>query len=173
MTCPTCNRQVIAGVPTCQFCGSDLRGMAPTQAKRSIFVDSDSYEPVHSGGKPGWVVPAYYIVSSYFIISGLLAILLTVTNKKEMADPGVFTWVSLAFSAMSVLLGLGLIAKIEIIRGIVNFVCGISLVFGIIGLLGSFGGILAFGLLGVVGLLRNVLDICMNAFMMYLIGETD
>ena len=173
MTCPTCNKQVIAGVPTCQFCGSDLRGMAPAQAKRSIFVDPDSYEPVHTGGKPGWVNPAYYIVAGYFVASGLLAILLTVTNKKTMEDGGMFTYISIGMYGVSVVLGLGLLAKIEFIRGIVNFVCGISLIFGIIGLLGSFGGILIFGFWGIIGLLRNVLDICMNGFMMYLIGETD
>ena len=171
MICPTCQKQVIAGVPTCQFCGGDLRGMAPTQ-KRSMFVDSDSYEPVHTGGKPGWVVPAYYIVASYFVLSGLLAILLTVTNKKSM-DGSPMAFIPIAFYAVSVLLGIGLLAKIEVIRGIVNFVCGISLIFGILGLIGSFGSVLVLGGLGVLMLIRNVLDICMNAFMIYLIGETD
>ncbi|MBI1333882.1 MAG: hypothetical protein JST12_12540 [Armatimonadetes bacterium] len=173
MTCPTCNRQVIAGVPTCQFCGQDLRGLAPAPGKKSIFIDQDSYDPVHTGGKPNWVVPAYYIVASYFVLSGALAALLTFMNKKEMSDPGMFTYIGFVFDAISVIMGLGLLAKIEIIRGIVNFVCGISLVFGIIDLLGSFGGILAFGMLGVLGLIQNVISICMNAFMIYLIGETD
>lgn len=173
MTCPTCNKQVIAGVPTCQFCGSDLRGMAPTQAKRSVFIDSDSYDAVHSGGKPGWVVPAYYIVAGYFLVSGLLAILLTVMNKKGMEEAGMFAYVAIAMYSISVIMGLGLLAKIEIIRGIVNFVCGISLIFGIIGLIGSFGSVLLLGGMGVLMLIRNILDICMNGFMIYLIGETD
>ena len=172
MICPTCQKQVIAGMATCQFCGGDLRGLAPTQ-KRSIFIDSDSYEPVHTGGKPKWVQPAYYTVASYFILTGVLAALRTLLNQKGMQEAGVFAYVGLAFNALSVLLGIGLIAKIEIIRGIVNFVCGISLIFGIIGLLGSFGAILAVGGLGVLVLLQNVIDICMNAFMIYLIGETD
>jgi hypothetical protein len=173
MTCPTCQKQVISGVPTCQFCGSDLRGMAPAQAKRSIFIDSDSYDVVHTGGKPGWAVPAYYIVASYFVLSGLVSVLLTVLNKKTMADGGSFVYIGLAFSAVGILLGIGLLAKIEIIRGIVNFVCGLNLIFGIIGLLGSFAGVMTMGGLGVLFLIQDVVDICMNAFMIYLIGETD
>ena len=173
MTCPTCQKQIISGVPTCQFCGSDLRGMAPAQGKRSIFIDSDSYYVVHTGGKPGWVYPAYYIVASYFVLSGLGGALLTLLNHKAMTEGGLFVYVGLAFNAVGVLLGLGLIAKIEIIRGIVNFVCGLSLIFGILGLLGSLGVVLTLGGLGVLMLIQNILDICMNAFMIYLIGETD
>jgi hypothetical protein len=90
-----------------------------------------------------------------------------------MQEGGMFTYISIAFYGISVVLGIGLLAKIEIIRGIVNFVCGISLVFGILGLIGSFGSVLVLGGLGVIMLIRNVLDICMNAFMIYLIGETD
>lgn len=147
--------------------------MAPAQAKRSIFIDSDSHDVVHSGGKPGWVYPAYYIVASYFVLSGLGGALMTLLNHKTMTEGGPFVYVGLAFNAVGVLLGLGLIAKIEIIRGIVNFVCGLSLIFGIIGLLGSFGAVLTLGGLGVLILIQNVLDICSNGFMIYLIGETD
>ena len=147
--------------------------MAPVQGKKSIFIDSDSYDVVHTGGKPGWVYPAYYIVASYFMLSGLLGALLTLTNHKAMAEGNMFTYVGLAFNGVGILLGLGLLFKVEIIRGIVNFVCGLSLVFGILGLIGSLGMVLALGGLGVLMLIRNVLDICMNAFMIYLIGETD
>ncbi len=173
MSCPTCQKQVISGVPTCQFCGSDLRGMAPQQGKRSIFIDSDSYDVVHTGGKPDWVVPAYYIVSGYFIASGLFGAGRILMNHKLMEDAGMFAYIGLAFNAISVLMGVGLMVKIEIIRGIVNFVCGLSLVFGILGLLGSLGSVLTLGGMGVLILIQNVLDICMNGFMIYLIGETD
>ena len=172
MTCPTCQKQVIAGMATCQFCGSDLRGLAPTQ-KRSMFIDSDSYDPVHTGGKPKWAVPAYYAVASYFVLSGLYGVLRLVLNHKAMDDLGMLAYAWIGFSALSILFGLGLLAKIEIIRGIVNFFCGLSLVLGILGLISSFGMIFALGGGGVLLLLRNVLDICMNAFMIYLIGETD
>ena len=173
MTCPTCQKQVISGVPTCQFCGSDLRGMAPAQAKRSIFIDSDSYDVVHTGGKPGWVVPAYYIVCGYFVLTGVLRAILTLSNHRLMTEGGPLIYVSFAFDALSILFGLGLMLKIEVIRGIVNFVCGISLIFGLFGLLGSLGSVLTLGGLGVLFLIQNVLDICTNGFMMYLIGETD
>lgn len=144
--------------------------MAPTQ-KRSVFVDPDSHEVVHTGGRPKWVVPAYYATCGWFILSGVIALVTTMTAKK--VDLEFMRTVAIIFSSVRILLGLGLIAKIEFVRGIVNFVCGISLIFGILGLLSSFGSIMIFGLLGVLVLIQNVIDIATNAAMIYLIGETD
>ena len=122
-------------------------------------------------GRPKWVYPAYYAIAGWFILSGLLAIVLVLTNKK--LEDGFFKTILIVFPAVQMLLGLGLLAKIEFVRGIVNFFCGLSLVFGILGLLGSFGDILLLGAVGVLSVVRSVIDIATNAMMIYLIGETD
>jgi hypothetical protein len=172
MTCPTCQKQVIAGVPTCQFCGSDLRGMAPAQAKRSIFIDSDSYEPVHTGGKPGWVYPAYYCVSGYYVVSALIGILLVVLNKKsDMSDP--FTIAMIAIYGVSLIVGIGLLAKIELVRGIVNYVSFGKILGALRGILFSLGIMMVSTGMGILLLLFNVFELCTAVFMIYLIGETD
>lgn len=169
MICPTCNKQVLAGMATCQFCGSDLRGMAPTQ-KKSIWVDPDSHDVVHTGGKPKWVVPAYYVIASYFALSGIISLITLLTSK----DKGeIFHTILMVMSGIQIVIGLGLIAKIEIIRGIVNFVCGLMLIRSLIGLLGSLGAIMVAGGWGFLILFWNLLDIVTNGLMIYLIGETD
>jgi hypothetical protein len=170
MKCPRCQNSVISGIATCQFCGEDLRGLAPTQ-KRSMFVDPDSHEVVHTGGRPKWVYPAYYAVSGWFLVSGLIDIIQVLTNPK--IEEGFLKIILIVVPAVRCLLGLGLIAKIEFVRGIVNFVCGISLIFSIIGLLSSFASILALGGMGVLVVVMNVVNICTYALMIYLIGETD
>lgn len=170
MKCPRCQNSVISGVATCQFCGEDLRGMAPTQ-KRSVFVDPDSHEVVHTGGRPTWVVPLYYVIAGWFVVSGVIDIIQVLMNKK--LDDAFLKILFLVLPSVRAILGLGLLAKIEFVRGIVNFVCGISLVLSILGLLGSFADILAFGGLGVLMLILNVFNICTYGLMIYLIGETD
>ena len=172
MTCPTCNKQVIAGVPTCQFCGSDLRGMAPAQAKRSVFIDPDSHEVVHSGGKPGWIYPAYYAVSGYYALSGVIGILTVVLNKKnDLSDP--FTIAAMAIYAVGLLIGIGLMLKIELVRGIVNFFSFLKILGDLRGILFSLGLIVISTGWGIFLLIFNVFDLCASVLMIYLIGETD
>ncbi len=172
MTCPTCQKQVISGVPTCQFCGSDLRGKAPVQPKRSIFIDSDSYEPIHTGGKPGWVYPAYYAVCGYYILSSLIGILLVVLNKKnDMSD--MFNIIAVAIYGLGIIVGIGLLAKIEIIRGLVNYLSFFKILGDLRGIFVSFGIMMLSTGLGLALLIFNVLDLCAAVFMIYLIGETD
>lgn len=146
--------------------------MAPVQPKRSVFIDSDSYEPVHSGGKPGWIYPAYYIVSGYYALSGVIGILSVVLNKKnDMSDP--FTIAMIAIYSIGLLIGIGLMAKIELVRGIVNFFSFFKILGALRGILESFGIILWSTAFGILYLIFSVLDLCAAVLMIYLIGETD
>ncbi len=172
MMCPTCQKQVISGVPTCQFCGSDLRGMAPAQGKRSIFIDSDSYDVVHTGGKPDWVYPAYYILSGYYIVAAIVQILIIMMGKKsDLSDP--FTMIMIAIHGLSLIVGIGLLAKIEIVRGIVNYLSFGKILGGLRGILISLGVMMISTGFGILLLILSVLDLSAGVFMIYLIGETD
>lgn len=157
------------GVATCQFCGEDLRGAAPVQ-KRSIFLDPDNHDVVHTGGRPKWVYPLYYTISGYFLVSGLVALILTLVNPNKSEFANILMYVS---AGISIVLGLGLLGKVEIIRGIVNFVCGLRVFFGLLNLPGALAGLLGSTFFGILGLIFAVLDIVLNGFMIYLIGETD
>jgi hypothetical protein len=86
---------------------------------------------------------------------------------------GVFSFVSMAFDGFTVLLGIGLALRIELIRGIVNFFCGLRIFFGLLGLAGSVLGSMFAGPLAIIFILMNVVNIATAAFMIYLIGETD
>ncbi len=171
MICPTCQKQVLSGMATCQFCGSDLRGMAPTQ-KKSMFIDSDSYEPVHSGGKPNWVYPAYYSLSAYFALSGIVGIfLIMIDKKKDLSDP--FTIAMIAIHGIGLVVGLGLLAKIEVVRAIVNYLSFAKILGALRGILGSLTMMMISTGLGILFLIFSVLDLCAAVMMIYLIGETD
>lgn len=169
MKCPRCNNSVLTGIATCQFCGEDLRGLAPVQ-KRSAFFDPDNHDVVHTGGRPHWAIPAYYSIASYFLLSGLISALLTAMKPSKLEIMNTVNYIS---SGISIIMGLGLLTKIEIIRGVVNFVCGLRVVFGLLSLPGSLMGLVGTGAMGFIFLLLNLLDIVLNGFMIYLIGETD
>ncbi len=42
-----------------------------------------------------------------------------------------WTFVGIALSAFTALIGLGLLMKVEIARGVVNFLCGLNIIFGL------------------------------------------
>lgn len=74
---------------------------------------------------------------------------------------------------ITALFGLGLMLRIEIIRGIVNFVAGLKLAFGLLGLAGSLIGTGLFGAMALIGVLFNLFDIITSGMLLWLIGETD
>jgi len=83
------------------------------------------------------------------------------------------TYLGIAFGAVGVIIGLGLILRVEIIRGITNFFCGLNIIFGLFSLAGAVFGTLFAGALGLILILKVVIDIATNGFMIFLIGETD
>ncbi len=73
----------------------------------------------------------------------------------------------------TLLVGIGLLARVEIARGIANFLAGLNLLFGLLGLAGSLIGSVVAGPLGLLLSLKGVLDIATRAFMIFLIGESE
>lgn len=70
-------------------------------------------------------------------------------------------------------LGFGLALKIELIRGIVNFVAGLKLIFGLLGLAGSLMGMTFAGFLSLPFVIFEVVNIITAGMLLWLIGETD
>jgi hypothetical protein len=158
---------------SCQFCQTDLKNVprpkpAPGQAARRPLMQTAP-----------WIWPAYYIISGYYVVGGLTDVIRGVILMTKHTDNvigeqlGFFGYIGIIVGAIQIIIGLGLLLRIEFIRAVVNFFCWISILSGAFGLLGS---VLAGGFFtgwGIMGIALNVFNIVSSALMIYLIGETD
>jgi len=93
----------------CQFCQTDLSKVArpkPVDPKAHIKY----YEP-----KP-WVNVAYNLIGVYWVLNGIYRVL---SGLGVFGESSVFLAIVGAFGAV---FGIGMLARVEIVRGIVNFV---------------------------------------------------
>lgn len=156
--CPGCGAILPDGAVTCQFCGKTVGGPPPIRLGRP----ASSRTPAVSPGAPRWAGTAYNLIAVYWILSGAYSVLTALL----LADKGAGV-VAAAFGLFPVAVGLGLILRIEFVRGIVNVLCGLQILFGIVGVLGSFfAG-------HPLGVLMSFFQIATAGFMIYLIGETE
>ena len=168
--CPQCAAKLPDWTQACQFCQADTRGVIRAPAYNA-FTSSNrsSFEP------PKWVWGAYYGISALYVVQGLYSVAMGIyeVSSPKSHFSSFFATIELVIGAVTALLGLGLLARIEFVRGIINFFCGIQILLGILGLAGSVFGAMILGPLGLLMMFMNVLKIATAAFMIYLIGETD
>jgi hypothetical protein len=170
ISCPKCAATLPDWTQNCQFCHADTsKVIRPVAAPRAR-----PYAPA----TPQWVWGAYYAIAGFYILQGGYDIVEAVvaSQRKIMGEQigfGFFSALSVVFGAVTALIGIGLLLKVEVVRGIVNFFCGLQIMFGLLGLAGSFIGALFTGPWGLLGVVMNVAQIAAAAFMIYLIGETD
>lgn len=168
--CPHCDQTLPDWADYCQFCKNPI---PRTQQKEKVFGHKfDQYDTGYKTYKtPAWVRPVYHIMACLLMLSGLWDIFFTIANQPE-DGLGMMSFIGLTFSGVTVLMGLGLLLHIKIARTIVNFLCGINIIFGLIGLILNFAFMMASPYAG-VAVLFSILDLFINGFMMYLIGETE
>jgi hypothetical protein len=169
--CPKCSKQLPDWSQACQFCQADLKGVVRPKPDPK----TSSARATLSGPAP-WIWPAYYCVAAYFVVSGLLSLIQAIylmSKPTLFGGPNVVAIVGIIVSVVTIIIGLGLILKIEAARGVVNFFCWLSIAANILSLPGTIGMISLLPGLGLVATIRSVFDICTAALMIYLIGETD
>ncbi|MGC8668931.1 MAG: hypothetical protein ACP5VE_12530 [Chthonomonadales bacterium] len=149
--CPACNATLPDGAVRCQFCGASLA--VPQRSSPAPNREEGST------GTPPWVWPAYYGVAVWWILQGVVHVLLV---RGGVVDTSI--------NGLSAVIGLGLLARIELVRGITNVMCFLSIVGGLFGLGMAF---LEGGWSGALGMLLAVVQIAMAGFMIFLIGETE
>ncbi len=121
-------------------------------------------------GAPTWIWPAYYAASGWFLVSGGLDVLngFGVLDRSHHIRP-----VTLVAGIITVLIGAGLLAKVEFIRAIVNFFCFVRIALSLLSGIGALA-VMSFNPgLGLLMLIFSILDLCIAGLMIYLIGETD
>ncbi|HWA84246.1 MAG TPA: hypothetical protein VG820_12455 [Fimbriimonadaceae bacterium] len=170
ISCPKCNATLPDWAQTCQFCQTDVKAVPRSKA----------VAPQKKGWTPAapWIWPCYYAMCAFFVLEGLGGIIQTLlgSHHKIMGQEvglDVMSYVSMAIDGFTILIGIGLALRVEIIRGIVNFFCGLRILFGIIDLGFALLGSLLVGALGFVFVILNLVNIASAGFMIYLIGETD
>jgi hypothetical protein len=122
-----------------------------------------------------WILTTYYAISVYFIFSAVSSIFLAVaeTHQKIMGQEigfGIGTYVTIGFAVLMALLGLGLIFRVELARGVVNFVCGFRIIMDVVCV-----GFTLFSAMfgGPLVIFYWAFDVACNGLMIYLIAETE
>lgn len=176
LKCPKCSASLPDWSQVCQFCGADLKNVA-----RPVRVtEKKRYKEFET---PKWIWTCYYAIAGWWVISGLMDIgnafyifgkpleLLKLEKEFNMtAGPSI---VGAVIGALTLLFGIGLILRLEIIRGIVNVFAGLQLLFGLLGLAGSLLGSVLAGPMAIPFILMNIADIISAGMLIWLIGETD
>ena len=173
---PPCQASLPDWAKSCQFCGTDVTKLA----RPDRTVEKKRYAEFET---PQWIWVCYYLIAAWWILGGLYSLaesfyvfgkpLELLKLEKDVgitAGPNIF---GALYGGITALFGLGLVLKLEIIRGIVNVIAGIKLAFGLLGLAGSLLGMMFAGALGLIFVLTNIVDVITAGMLIWLIGETD
>lgn len=167
IVCPNCKNTLPDWVTSCQFCQADVRSVQRTPNKDD--VERYSYK---LPDKTLWSI--YYALCIFWLIGGAWDIYEGIPRPKggEAGMLGFGDMLSLAFGTFSVLVGLGLLLKIEIIRGIVNVISALNLLFGLIGLVTGIFALFTMAGLGYLLVAMNLLQVIVSGATIWIIGET-
>ena len=171
--CPRCNAMMTDVSTYCQFCNTSTASPPPQSGASALPQPPPIRPPRVSGVRSefAWAWKAYYGVSAWWLISGLYQIVNALTGSND--DFPAATFISAAAGALTCVIALGLMLRIEIVRGIVNFVAGMRIILGAINLVFLFflGGF--FHPFGAFMVAYICFDIVMAGFLIFLIGETE
>ena len=165
--CPQCKASLPVWAKQCQFCGADVTKVPRPAADP---VDPHGYQPYT---QPNWILPAYYGIAGYLLLSGVLEITMALVQRSKDTEGRGLWMIGIFFGGVVFLLSIGLLLRVETVRKIMVWVCAIDLLFGVLGLFGSFMVMMAAGGWGVLLMVSTLLRICADGLMIYLIGETD
>jgi hypothetical protein len=120
-------------------------------------------QPAHGPAK--WIWPAYYAVATWWVLQGIASVLAAIKS-----DDGTLTGL---IGIFGIIVGFGLICKIEIVRGITNILSFLKIAGGALTILMALIAMGTLGWIGVIVLAFGVMDVVTGGLMVYLIGETD
>lgn len=105
-----------------------------------------------------------------------MAVSLGILPEMMSALGGAFAGIvifAIVVGGIQALLGIGLMAKVELARGIVNVLCWITIALGLYSFIFLFSMVLVDPLAGILGIILNIIDIVVAGAMIWLIGETE
>ena len=155
LTCPNCGATLPISSTHCQFCNQNL---AQRPKSAGLFA-----QPAIGPAK--WIWPAYFAVASLWVLQGI-ATVFTALRSEDGTLTGLI-------GIFGIIVGFGLICKIELVRGIANVLSFVKIAGGALSIA---TGLIAMGTMGWIGLVFlafGVMDVVTGGLMVYLIGETD
>jgi len=161
--CPKCNASLPVSYTRCQFCGTDVSSV-PRPA-----MPKQQQARTYSAAPAPWIVPTYYVVCCFFLLEGVFDLVtgLGVLGAKE-ASP-----ISIVFGAVTILFAIGMMLKIDLVRGIANILLWIQIALGLLSLYSTIMLIPLLGPLGIGLAILCIIRVAVAGFMIFLIGETD
>jgi hypothetical protein len=160
ITCPKCQSTLPDWATTCQFCGTDVAKVArPAPVK--------TQKKVYGYGPAPWVWVAYYLIGGWWVLSGGFHVF------QAAIHPSIVSIITCIFAGFQVLLGIGLILRIEAFRAVVHFFAWVWIALRALDTLFGFGMIFFSPLIGILMVLWGLFDIVVAGLLIYLIGETD
>jgi len=174
ISCPQCKATLPDETTYCQFCRNNFAAGTASQAARRSQIEEDSgyTYPETQPLNLKWVKPVYYGIAAYWVINALFSIGRLVSFG---AAGSLFGAIFLVISLFSLLVGIGLLCKVELARNYVNFICWFNILGGACSLAGSFVlSIFSFtSLYGILGMIFALLNLVLSVVMIFVIGETD
>jgi hypothetical protein len=142
INCSRCKAALPDWAQVCQFCQTDVTSVARPAPEKKV---DRGYRAAN------WVWTAYYLVAGWWLLGGLLQVLLGFGIIGEGSGP-----ITGTVGAFFMLMGLGLILNIDLIRGIANILAFLKIIFGLFDVVTS---LLATAVLGPLGLLMTFLGL--------------
>ncbi len=174
ISCPHCKATLPDGTTYCQFCRNNFATETAAQAARRTQTDDDAVY-TYPESKPlnlKWVYPVYYGIATWWVVNALISIMRLATSGIIGSPVGI---ILLLLTLFPLLVGVGLLCKVELARGYVNVICWLNILGGVLNLATSF--ILSLfpmvGLWGILGMFFAVVNIALSILMIFVIGETD
>lgn len=153
--CPNCEMILKDTTEICPSCGTNVMYMARSTKEVMGFS--------YSGKAPPFAWPLYYVISGYWVLSGIASIAIPALT----GFGGGSCW-----GIVQALLGIGLLLKVNRIRRVVNFLCFMGLAFGLL-LVGISLFVLFFdGKFGFEVFANGLMTVVTNALMIWVIGLT-
>ncbi len=170
--CPKCQQWLALTASACQFCGTDV-----SRVPRPVVPVKQRVRGATSRHNMKLVWRLYYFFSALWMFDGLrVVIAFLVPTLDEFAAGNPFaSWgiAGMLVGLINMLIGLGLIFKVERIRGAANFLCGMNLLSSLVGFGMSILISGAMGLMGLLGVFFGMFYVVLYGAQIWVIGETD
>jgi hypothetical protein len=163
--CPNCNASLPDSAGSCQFCQAVWAPQAGSPGKSRSIGGMNIDRP------ETWTKKAYYAVAAWWTVSGIWSVLQATAFATKDNDGGGF--LAIAFGAITALVGLGLLLKVEAVRNVVVIMAAFNILFGLLGLVTAVFFTFVGGFWGALMVIHEVVDIALAGLMIFLIGETD
>ena len=160
--CPRCNAILPNASTYCQFCNSTMVSGPPPPPPPPA-----AHQRRRSRGEYAWGWKAYYGVAGWWMLNGVYQI------WRGGNEAGLSSTLDLGIGALTCVVAIGLVFRVEFVRAFVNFVAFMQILSGVLGILFMFlmGASASLGAL--FGLLFMFVQIGAAVLMVFVIGETE